>query len=578
MRNIILIFSSLCRNLHPKGIACSSGFFLLSLPLLSQTSGIPLQSPSYQILDRLEILSGVESPIHPELKYSNRRDAAMYALKLDSLASNRLSHQDYADIQYILADNNEWLADTSRYLRRKSRRGLLKYFYQTPANLFEVNTGHFKLRANPMLNFHLGREEGYKEIVFQNQRGLEVRGEVDRKLFFYTNLVETQARFPRYVSQRVGEFSAVPGAGFIKGYNSKLFNIQNGYDYNVATAYLGFQATPHFGVQLGHGKHFIGNGYRSMLLSDFGAPTFFLKLDTRVWKFHYQNLFLELSPVSQVKVPGPLLPKKYAAIHYFNFKVTPRLAFGFFEATVFNRSRQFEFQYLNPVIFYRTVEGMIGSPDNVLLGLDGRWNVLRSVQLYGQVMLDELVAAEVFSGSGWWGNKWGVQVGAKYVNAFGLDHLDLQVEHNRARPFTYSHYDPANSYTHYNQPLAHPLGANFAETLLLLRWQPLNRLSLQARLIHARIGDNAPANNWGANPLLDYNTRVQDYENEIGQGVAANIDLFGLDASWALWHNVFVDLKLLYRKKNSEDSARDFSTKVLGAGIRINMWNPNLDF
>ncbi len=560
---------------------CFRGLLLLSLPLplLSQTSGIPLLSPSYPMLDRLEILSGVESPIHPEIKWYNRRDAALYALKLDSLRPTGLSYLDHIDIQYLLDDNNEWLADTSHLLRHTHRRGLLKYFYQTPANFFEVNTRYFKLRANPMLNFYLGRERGDDETIFQNQRGFEVRGEVDRKLFFYTNLVETQARFPRYVSQRVGEFLAVPGAGFFKGYNSHLFDIQNGYDYNVATAYLGFQATRHFGVQIGHGKHFIGNGYRSMFLSDFGAPTFFLKLDTRVWKFHYQNLFLELSPVSQINIPdGIILPKKYAAIHYLNFKVTPRLSFGFFEATVFNRSRQFEFQYLNPVIFYRTVEGMIGSPDNVLLGIDGRWNALKQVQLYGQLMLDELVSSEVFSGSGWWANKWGIQAGVKYVNAFGLDHLDLHLEHNRARPFTYSHYDPANSYTHYNQALAHPLGANFSETLFLLSWQPLARLSLQARLIHARIGDNTPAENWGSNPLLGYDTRVKDYGNEIGQGIAATIDLFGLDASWALWHNVWVDFKFLYRKKDSTDDARDLSTQVFGFGFRMNIWNPNLDF
>jgi len=552
---------------------------LLRLPLLCQTSGIPLQSPSYPILDRLEILSGIESPIHPELKYYNRRDAARYALRLDSLVSNQISSRDHADIQYLLDDSNEWLADTSRLLRPTSRRGILKYFYQTPANFFEVNTPYFRLRANPMLNFHLGREQGDVELVFQNQRGFEVRGEVDRKLFFYTNLVETQARFPRYVSQRVGEFLAVPGAGFFKGYNSTLFDIQNGYDFNVATAYLGFQASRHFGVQIGHGKHFIGNGHRSMFLTDFSAPTFFFKLDTRVWKFHYQNLFLELSPVSQINIPdGTILPKKYVAIHYLNYKVTPRLAFGFFEATVFNRSRQFEFQYLNPVIFYRTVEGMIGSPDNVLLGFDGRWNMLRRVQLYGQVILDELVASEIFSGSGWWANKWGIQAGVKYVNVLGLDHLDFQMEHNRARPFTYSHSDPSNSYTHYNQPLAHPLGANFKETLVLLRWQPFSRLSLQARFIHAYIGENTPTANWGGNPLLDYNTRVQDYGNEIGQGVAGKIDLLGLDASWTLWHNVFVDFKFLYRKKDSDDDSRDGSARVFGAGLRVNMWNPNMDF
>ncbi len=550
--------------------------WLLPLPVFSQSVGIPLHSPSYHILDRLEICFGLDTILHSNIKPIQRRDA--FAIGVKYVGNSML---DYYDRRYLWDENEErhYNTECGQPDSVPKRKGFFRHFYKTPANFFEINRPDFTLRVKPMFNFFLGKDREDAELVFQNQRGLEVHGEVDRKLFFYTNLVETQARFPRYILQRISEFKAIPGAGFFKGYNSKLFDIHNGYDFNVATAYLGFQASRHFGIQIGHGKHFIGNGYRSMFLSDFSAPTFFLKLDTRVWKFHYQNLFLELSPVSQVNIPdGTILPKKYVAIHYLNFKVTPRLAFGFFEATVFNRSRQFEFQYLNPVIFYRSVEGMIGSPDNVLLGFDGRWNVLRRVQLYGQVLLDELVSSEIFSGSGWWANKWGIQAGVKYVNVFGLDHLDLQVEHNLARPFTYSHYDPANSYTHYNQPLAHPLGANFRESLVMLRWQPLSRLSLQARFIHAQIGDNTPTENWGGNPLLDYNTRVQDYDNEIGQGVAARIDLFGLDASWALWHNVFVDIKFLHRKKASDDAAREASTQVFGAGLRINMWNPNMDF
>ena len=221
---------------------------------------------------------------------------------------------------------------------------------------------------------------------------------------------------------------------------------------------------------------------------------------------------------------------------------------------------------------------MIGSPDNVLLGLDARWNFCRRFQFYGQVLLDELVTGEVFSGSGWWANKWSLQTGLKYVNAFGVDHLDVQLEHNRVRPYTYAHADPANSYTHYNQVLAHPLGSNFEETLLLLRWQPLKRLTLQTRLLHARIGENTSFLNWGADPLLDYNTRVQDYGNRIGQGLSSRINLLGLDATWSLAHNLFMDLKLFYRNKDSEDDARDVNTLVFSAGFRLNLWTPNLDF
>jgi hypothetical protein len=333
----------------------------------TQSSGTPLRAPTYDLLRRLEIKTGIPSPIHPELKPGFRVDASVYALKLDSFATVRLSSRDRADIQYLLKDNNEFLPDTSQTFRRVPRRGLFRNFYRTPAHFFELNTTDFHLRVNPMFNFFLGRESGDSAVLFQNQRGLEIRGDLDKKLFFYTNVVESQARFPSYVTQRVRATSAVPGIGFFKGFKSKLLGVRDAYDFNVATAYLGFQATRHFAIQLGHGKHFIGNGYRSMLLSDFSAPAFYLKLDTRVWRFHYQNLFLELSPVSQVNIPdGILLPKKYAAIHYLNYKASPQLAFGFFEATIFNRSRQFELQYLNPVVFYRTVEGMIGSPGQCL--------------------------------------------------------------------------------------------------------------------------------------------------------------------------------------------------------------------
>ena len=50
-----------------------------------------------------------------------------------------------------------------------------------------------------------------------------------------------------------------------------------------------------------------------------------------------------------------------------------------------------------------------------------------------------------------------LQLGAKYVDAFGINNLDLQLEMNRVRPFTHSHNDSISNYTHYNQPLAHPL-------------------------------------------------------------------------------------------------------------------------
>ncbi len=547
--------------------------------LAAQASGVPLHSPTYHIVDRLDILTGVPNPIHPEAKYYSREDVAAYAFKVDSFATG-LSSRDQADLQYLFDDNNEWLPDSSRFLRHH-QRPVFRTFYRTPANLYEVNVPDFQMRVNPLLNLQIAKEQGDAELLFYNDRGIEIRGAVDRKLFFYTSIIESQARFPDYVTNRILEYQAVPGVGSYKDYNPRIVDVRNAYDYNVASAYLGLHVTRHVSLQLGHGRHFIGNGYRSLLLSDYAANGFYLKLSTRVWRFHYQNLFMELTPISQRQVSGDQkLPKKYIALHYLNFKVTPRLSFAFFEATVLNRSRQFEFQYLNPVILYRSVEGMLGSPDNVLIGLDGHWNLLRRFQLYGQVLLDEFRVAAVFNPDekGWWANKFGLQAGLKYMNAFGIDHLDLQLEFNSVRPYTYSHRDSLNSYTHFNQPLAHPLLANFKELVGIARYQPTARWLFTGRVMHARTGDDTATQNWGTNPLLGYNSRVQDYGNKIGQGVGATIDLVGLDASWMLYHNLYLDAKVLLRRKNSVEGARDQSTKLFGVGLRMNIWPSNLDF
>ncbi|MBK8968713.1 MAG: hypothetical protein IPM36_18990 [Lewinellaceae bacterium] len=554
-------------------------FWLPALP--GQSATMPLEAPAQHILDRLKISTDLAHGLHPELRPFTRRDAVQIALAADSLAQ-QLSPLTQNDLHYLLDDNNEWLAAADSLKVRKTKKPLFGVFYRTPANLFEVNTPDFHLRVNPMLQVALGPEQDHASLVFLNQRGLEVRGDLDGRVYFYTNILETQARFPNYVNQWIESYQSVPGAGFYKKYNSTTFQVRNGYDFNLANAYIGARVTKHIDVQLGHGQHHIGNGYRSLWLSNVGNYTYFLKFNTRVWRLHYQNLFLELSPISTAvpRPPNTLLPKKYVAAHYLNFQASPNLAFGFFEATVFNRSRQFELQYLNPVILYRSVEGMIGSPDNVLLGFDGRWNFLRRFQLYGQLLIDEFLLSAVYKPEekGWWGNKFGWQAGIKYINAFGLDHLDLQLEYNTVRPYTYSSFDSLNSYTHYNQPLAHPLWANFKEIVGIARYQPHPHWYFTARFLHARTGENPESENLGANPLLGNSSRVNDYGNITGQGIRTTINLFALEARWQLWHNLYLETCFLLRQKNSADTSRDLDTRYLTLGIRWNVWNRNRDF
>ncbi|MCB0685075.1 MAG: hypothetical protein KDC53_01080, partial [Saprospiraceae bacterium] len=354
-----------------------------------------------------------------------------------------------------------------------------------------------------------------------------------------------------------------------------IFNIDNGVDFLLANAYVGTNISKHVQIELGHGRHFLGNGIRSLFLSDFSTDYFYLKLNTRIWRFHYQNIFGEL--LQNRKLAGDqLLPKKYFAAHYLSLEIFKNFYLGLFESVVFARENQFELQYLNPVILYRTVEGAIGSPDNVLLGLDLKYNFWNKFSFYGQFILDEFKISEIKAKSGWWANKYALQLGLKSFNLFGISHLDAQVEYNVARPYTYSHNTGVANYSHYNQPLAHPLGANFREGILRIMYQPAPDWFITFRALSMHSGEDIDSLDYGSNILLPNDERVQDYNNEVLQGIRADISMVGFDLSYQLKHGLFIDLFYQYRNKTSAITSRDLKNTYIGSGIRWNLgrrWN-----
>ena len=77
-----------------------------------------------------------------------------------------------------------------------------------------------------------------------------------------------------------------------------------------------------------------------------------------------------------------LLRKKYAAMHHLDVNVTKWLNIGLFEGVIFGRKDHFEFGYLNPIIFYRSIEQQNGSYDNSVAGIDFKANMLQTSSSY----------------------------------------------------------------------------------------------------------------------------------------------------------------------------------------------------
>lgn len=193
----------------------------------------------------------------------------------------------------------------------------------------------------------------------------------------------------------------------------------------------------------------------------------------------------------------------------------------------------FDANYLNPVVFYRPVEYSLGSPDNALLGASFRLKLAKNIQLYSQVIIDEFYLKFLKERKGWWANKQGYQAGFKIFNLFTLKNLNLQGEANYVRPYTYSHGNSIQNYGHYNQPLAHPYGANFYEAIGMLNYQ-YKRFFVATKAIYAKVGLDSSGVNYGQNIYASYITRPSDFGNYVGQGLTTKLLFVEGKLSWLI--------------------------------------------
>lgn len=542
-------------------------FLLFPSIAFSQTTYLPQGARENVLLERLEIKAGTDSVLnYSKARPFSRRHFITAAQRLDT--SVTLSRVDAYNLYMAKVNNIEYAMDRDSL---RSKKVFLNRFYKTPGNFYEVNEKDFRLVLNPVFQYTVGKEKDNSEHLFLNTRGIHLRGMIAEKIGFSAYITDNQERDPQYVQQWVTERKAVPGQGFYKDFKG------TGYDYFDARGSISFNAAKYIDITFGYDKNFIGNGYRSLFLSDFSNNALFLKVNTRIWKFNYQNLFMELVN-AQRKPVDVYLPKKYAAIHHLDIGVTKWLNIGLFEGIVFGRSDHFEFGYLNPVIFYRSVEQQSGSVDNALAGLDAKANLAKHVQLYGQLLLDEFRLDELKNK--WWGNKFGYQVGAKYIDAFDIDNLDIQAEFNRVRPFTYTHRDSIANYTHNNQPMAHPFGASFNEVIAMLRFQPIPRLMMQAKAIYYKQGKDTSAANYGSNIFLPNVPpfRTLDYGFEVGSGALSKVGYASFLLSYELKPNFFIEANTVYRKQNALPGTAEKSTVIFNAGVRWNMHRREFDF
>lgn len=463
----------------------------------------------------------------------------------------------------------------SVYARPRWRERLL----QTDALTLRDN--HSVVRINPAVNFSAGMDPLRDDLCIQNTRGVHVDGRLGNRIYFYSAFFENQTRFYDYVRSFIGSNGVIPSGGLNRGFGNGMS------DYYWAQGMVEFRPDDRSRLFLGHGRPFIGEGYRSMLLSDNAFNYFHFGGSARIGPVEYLVFFPFLNDLNRDLEINGSFRKKYQAIHYLSYNITKRLNIGLFEAITYgDTSRavqsQFEFNYLNPIIYYRPIELSQGSNrGNAIVGLQASYWFSKQFKLYGQIALDEFRISEIRAGNGWWANKWGLQLGVKGYDVL-IPGLHYRLEYNEARPFMYSHRLVLLNYGHFNQSMAHPLGANFREGVAIVQYDS-NRWQYRFQLNYAVQGMDSAGTNFGSDIYESYETRAHEYGNYTGRGEARR--LVWLDASVAYevnpaWNTV-LKIGVIGRRERYDNPALDVNPNwniIPYLALRHQLFNQYLDF
>ncbi|MEP6512744.1 MAG: hypothetical protein ABJA79_02660 [Parafilimonas sp.] len=409
--------------------------------------------------------------------------------------------------------------------------------------------------------------------------GAKMQAVFNDKFSLNADVVTNLNQFPVYIDSIIFSKNNI-----IPSENAATLKSNNRFTYTNFNFNLTFTPSKYFLISAGYGKQFLGDGYRSLLLSDNANNYPYIRLQARLWKLTYNVLYNRYINKSWYLVDGESQPK-YSTVHYLGFS-TKKFQAGLFDEIVWlakdtNFNRGFDVQYLNPLIFMRPLEFTIGSPDNAMIGVNAKYNLYKNGFIYGQIALDDInFKASLDAHEQNYGNKYALQLGIWNKDIFTVKGLSYRFEWNGVRPYTYGHGVGNNislNYTHYYQSLTDPFGANFHEFISLFNYENRRWYGMLENLITIR----------GENPGLPYNngedlfggeTDVPRFGSKTLQGIKTKYFFNRLSAGYLInpANRLSLQADIIYRKRSSTQV--DESEFYFSIGIKTNIYNLYHDF
>ncbi|SFS97942.1 hypothetical protein [Sphingobacterium wenxiniae] len=416
-------------------------------------------------------------------------------------------------------------------------------------HLIEVNKEDHKFYIDFMPDFVLGKETGtHSKNLWTNTRGAQAGLSVKDKFSLYVSFYENQARYASFIDSTARQIGNLPGQGFSKNINTGQ------YDWMNATANISYHFSDAFQASVAYDKIHVGEGYRSVLISDNPYNFTHARFSGTVGRWQYHSIWAYMNDLRNPRladVNDPFTHRmgngvKYGAFHYVEYLASNKLSVGLFHSLIW-AERNAESQKAN------------GG-----LGLNVKYRPWTRYIFYGQLYADDLGKFGFGSKTN---HRTAFQLGGKTYDLFDVPNLSLTAEYNQAAPYTYQHPNNRINYTSNGEPLAHPRGANFREGLAILtyRW---NRWEAYGQTMFAR---------YGLDPDEDSNVGVDLFKEgmtnssfRIGQGQLNKLFYNELRLSYVMnpKYNLRWELGLINRVNKNVAIAERTNTTIFTFGLR----------
>lgn len=387
--------------------------------------------------------------------------------------------------------------------------------YMLNKDIIRYQSENFNFTINPAFNFEISRHNGKdsEKTGWINDRGILINGNITNKVYFHTAFHEIQSDYSDYRRNIMKEVGIVPGICYARKLGDGTI-----LDYAYSEGYVSYIPNKNLALQLGHGKNFIGDGYRSLFLSDNTQNYPHCKITTNIGSFKYTLLWNQQHYIQQNLQSFVRYSIKWSTIHYLDWIVSPHFSIGLFEAIMTGsdstNTNNFNIHYLNPLPIVIPQKNAEGYTDNCIVGINGKITLWENNIIYSQFALNTngCKGNELFKRNGYWGNRYAFQIGYKTYDVAQIRHLDFQSEFNFIRPFVYAHETRSEAYNHATQPLAHPRGANLYESVSFLQYN-WRRLFVEMKYEYLVYGKDTAKTNMGGAVSKTVTTRLRDYDN-----------------------------------------------------------------